>query len=361
MSATIPTEQTVEQTISEIEEIDAAAARAVQLALDRKTKPRRSLGRLEDLACQIAAVRRTATPAPGEKVIVVMAADHGVAEEGVSAYPAEVTAQMLLNFARGGAAINVLARHAGARLVVVDMGVRVPPPGLEGVRSVRIAPGTRNLANGPAMTRAQALAALHAGIAIAGELAVAQEGVTLIGLGEMGIGNTTAASALTAAFTGLPPEEVTGHGTGVDQAGLVRKLACIRRGLAANRPDPNDALGTLAALGGFELAGLAGVVLGAAARRLPVVLDGFPASVAALVAVRLCPRVQGYLVPSHRSVEVGHRVVLQALGVRPLLDLDCRLGEGSGAALAMGLVDAALKLLGEMATFDTAGVSDAGA
>jgi nicotinate-nucleotide--dimethylbenzimidazole phosphoribosyltransferase len=266
---------------------------------------------------------------------------------------------MLLNFSRGGAAINVLARHAGARLVVVDMGVRVPPPGLEGVRSARIAPGTRNLASGPAMTRAQALASLDAGIAIARELA--QEGVTLIGLGEMGIGNTTAASALTAALTGLLPEEVTGHGTGVDQAGLMRKLACIRRGLAANRPDPNDAVGTLAALGGFELAGLAGVVLGAAARRLPVVLDGFPASVAALVAVRLCPRVQGYLVPSHRSVEVGHRVVLQALGVRPLLDLDCRLGEGSGAALAMGLVDAALKLLGEMATFDTAGVSDAGA
>jgi len=359
MSATILTEQTVEQTISEIEEIDATAARAVQLALDRKTKPRRSLGRLEDLACQIAAIRRTATPAPGEKVIVVMAADHGVAEEGVSAYPAEVTAQMLLNFARGGAAINVLARHAGARLVVVDMGVRVPPPDLEGVRSVRIAPGTRNLANGPAMTRGQALASLDAGIAIARELA--QEGVTLIGLGEMGIGNTTAASALTAAFTGLPPEEVTGHGTGVDQAGLMRKLACIRRGLAANRPEPQDALGTLAALGGFELAGLAGVALGAAARRLPVVLDGFPASVAALVAVRLCPRVQGYLVPSHRSVEVGHRVVLQALGARPLLDLDCRLGEGSGAALAMGLVDAALKVLGEMATFDTAGVSDAGA
>jgi len=359
MSATILTEQTVEQTISEIEEIDATAARAVQLALDRKTKPRRSLGRLEDLACQIAAIRRTATPAPGEKVIVVMAADHGVAEEGVSAYPAEVTAQMLLNFARGGAAINVLARHADARLVVVDMGVRVPPPGLEGVRSVRIAPGTRNLANGPAMTRGQALASLDAGIAIARELA--QEGVTLIGLGEMGIGNTTAASALTAAFTGLPPEEVTGHGTGVDQAGLMRKLACIRRGLAANRPEPQDALGTLAALGGFELAGLAGVALGAAARRLPVVLDGFPASVAALVAVRLCPRVQGYLVPSHRSVEVGHRVVLQALGARPLLDLDCRLGEGSGAALAMGLVDAALKVLGEMATFDTAGVSDAGA
>ena len=359
MSATILTEQTVEQTISEIEEIDATAARAVQLALDRKTKPRRSLGRLEDLACQIAAIRRTATPAPGEKVIVVMAADHGVAEEGVSAYPAEVTAQMLLNFARGGAAINVLARHADARLVVVDMGVRVPPPGLEGVRSVRIAPGTRNLANGPAMTRGQALASLDAGIAIARELA--QEGVTLIGLGEMGIGNTTAASALTAAFTGLPHEEVTGHGTGVDQAGLMRKLACIRRGLAANRPEPQDALGTLAALGGFELAGLAGVALGAAARRLPVVLDGFPASVAALVAVRLCPRVQGYLVPSHRSVEVGHRVVLQALGARPLLDLDCRLGEGSGAALAMGLVDAALKVLGEMATFDTAGVSDAGA
>jgi len=349
----------IEQTIVAIEEIDADAARAVQMVLDGKTKPRRSLGRLEDLACQVAAVRRTSTPSVGEKAIVVMAADHGVADEGVSAYPAEVTAQMLLNFARGGAAINVLARHAGARVVVVDMGVRVAPAGLEGIRSLRIAPGTRSLSGGPAMTREEAVAALEAGIAIAGELA--QAGVTLIGLGDMGIGNTTAASALIAAFTGLPPEEVTGRGTGIDDAGLQRKIDSIRRGLAANRPNPVDPLGTLAMLGGLEIAGLAGVALGAAAHRLPVVMDGFPASVAALVAVRLCPRVKGYLIPSHRSVEVGHRIVLQALAARPLLALDCRLGEGTGAALAMGLVDASLKILAEMATFDSAGVSDSGA
>jgi len=289
------------------------------------------------------------------KAIVVMGADHGVAAEGVSAYPQEVTGQMLLNFAGGGAAINVLARQAGARVVVVDMGVARPLAPAPEIRACRIGAGTANLARGPAMTRAQARAALAAGAALADELA--RDGVGLLGIGEMGIANTTAASALAAVFTGAPPEEVTGRGTGIDDATFRRKVDVVRRGIEINRPDAGDAVDTLAKLGGFEIAGLAGVVLGAAAARLPVVVDGFIASVAALAAVRIAPLAAGYLIASHRSVEAGHRLVLQALGARPLLDLDLRLGEGTGAALAMPLVDAALAIAAEMATFESAGVS----
>jgi nicotinate-nucleotide--dimethylbenzimidazole phosphoribosyltransferase len=337
---------------------DAAVARATQALLDGKTKPRRSLGRLEDLACQIAAVRGLTEPPVPSPALVVMAADHGVSDEGVSAYPAEVTGQMLLNFAGGGAAINVLARHAQARLVVVDMGTRTAPPDGTGILSRRIGPGTRNFTAGPAMSATEAVAALEAGIAVAEELA--GDGVDLIGLGEMGIGNTTAASAVTACLLGLPPAEVTGRGTGIDDATWQRKVDVIARGIAANRPDPADPLAVLAALGGFEIAGLAGVALGAAARRLPVVVDGFIAGAAALVAARLAPPLGDHLIASHRSVEVGHRAVLAALGARPLLDLDLRLGEGTGAALALPLCAAAMRLLHEMATFASAGVSDTG-
>jgi nicotinate-nucleotide--dimethylbenzimidazole phosphoribosyltransferase len=348
----------LEIAIARVQPVDQEAARAAQTVLDAKTKPRRSLGRLEDLACQLAAIRRHPDPLAGRKAIVVLAADHGVADEGVSAYPAEVTAQMLLNFARGGAAINVLARQAGAEVVVADLGVRAPPPPTPGLRSRRIGPGTANLTRGPAMTEKQARDALAVGVELAGELA--DQGIEVLGLGEMGIGNTTAASALCAAFTGLPPEEVIGRGTGLDEAGLARKLEAVRRGLAVNRPDRANPLATLAQLGGFELAGLAGVAIGAAARGVAVVVDGFPASTAALVAARLCPAVRGYLLPSHRSVEPGHGAVLRDLGLRPLLDLDCRLGEGTGAALAMSLIDAALAIQKEMATFESAGVSDSG-
>ena len=312
----------LEQTLARVRPVDGAAARAAQAALDAKTKPRRSLGRLEDLACQVAGIRREERPSLGDKAIVVMAADHGVAEEGVSAYPSAVTVQMLLNFARGGAAINVLARQAGAQVVVADLGVLEPPPPTLGLRSRRIGPGTANLARGPAMTEAQARDALTAGIELADELADA--GIGLVGLGEMGIGNTTAASALCAAFTGLPPEEVTGLGTGIDEAGL------------------------------------AGVALGAASRSVGVVVDGFIASAAALVAARLCPALRGYLLPSHRSVEPGHAALLRELGLRPLLDLECRLGEGTGAALAMTLIESAVAILRDMATFESAGVSDSG-
>ncbi len=346
------------ETIVRIAPPDAAVARRAQELLDLKTKPRRSLGRLEDLACRIAAARGDAVPEMPRKAVVVMAADHGVAAEGVSAFPQEVTHQMVLNFVRGGAAINVLARHVGAEVVVVDMGVTVPVSAPE-VRSSRIGPGTRNLAQEAAMSREQAVAALEAGIALAAELA--DGGVTLLAIGEMGIANTTSASALTAVFTGCAPREVTGRGTGIDDAALSHKVEVIERALRLHHPDPIDPLAVLAALGGFEIAGMAGVVLGAAVRRVPVVVDGFISGTAALVALKLAPAVGGYLIASHRSVEVGHRKVLEALGALPLLDLDLRLGEGTGAALSMGLADASLRILREMATFASAGVSDSGA
>jgi len=350
--------ETLTELCSRIASISPMVAAATQRTLDSKTKPPRSLGRLEDLACQVAAIRGITEPSMPEKAIVVLGADHGVAEEGVSAYPQEVTRQMLLNFARGGAAINALARHAGARVVIVDMGVKAPPPPTAEIRSCRIGAGTRNFTREPAMTSEQAMHAIGVGIKLARELV--QDGITLIGIGDMGIANTTASSALAAVFTGRSPEEVTGRGTGVCDAGLERKIDAIRRGLRTNRPDPADALDTLTKVGGFEIAGLAGVVLGCAALRVPVVMDGFIASVAALVAVRMAPRAAGYLIASHRSVEVGHAAVLEALGSKPLLDLELRLGEGTGAALAMGLVDASLRILHEMATFQHAGVSDRG-
>ena len=353
------TEDALRALCAEIPALDPELAARTQARLDGKTKPRRSLGKLEDLACRIAAFTGQATPKLGERAVVVLAADHGVAEEGVSAYPQEVTAQMVANFSRGGAAINVLARQANARIVVADLGVKVPvEPPPEGVRALRVGPGTRNFTREAAMTRAQALQAISVGATIAGELHAS--GVGLIGIGEMGIANTTSASALVCAFTGASAEEVTGRGTGIDEAGFLRKLDAIRRALALHRPDARDPLGVLAALGGFEIAGLCGVVLGAAARRVPVITDGFIASTAALCAARLEPRAANCLLPSHRSVEVGHRMVLKALALQPLFDLDLRLGEGTGAALAMNLVDASLRILDEMATFEAARVSDSG-
>jgi nicotinate-nucleotide--dimethylbenzimidazole phosphoribosyltransferase len=348
---------TLEQTITRIAPVDLGIAERTQALLDRKTKPRRSLGRLEDVACRIAAARGELPPELPTPAIVVMAADHGVTEEGVSAYPQEVTAQMVANFVRGGAAINVLARQAGAEVLVVDMGVRVPVQ-LPGVRSVRVAPGTRNLSREPAMTEAQARAGLEAGIAVAEELA--GRGATLIGLGEMGIGNTTAAAAIAARLTGADAAEVVGRGTGVDDAGLARKRETVSRALRVHQ-SAIAPLEVLACLGGLEIAGLAGVVLGAAARRVPVIVDGFIAGAAALVAVRTCPAAAGYLLAGHRSVEPGHRRILDALGLEPLLDLEMRLGEGTGAALAMPIAVAAVRVLREMATFEDAGVSDAGA
>jgi nicotinate-nucleotide--dimethylbenzimidazole phosphoribosyltransferase len=329
--------------IASIRPADAAVAAAARAELDRKTKPRGSLGRLEDLACTLAAACGTAAPGRLEPAVVVGAADHGVARQGVSAYPPEVTRQMLANFEAGGAAICVLARLAGARLVVVDAGVGA---------------GTADASAGPAMTREQALEKLAAGIECASALAA--EGVGVVALGEMGIGNTTAAAMLVAAVLGVEPERVCGRGTGIDYSQLEAKIAVVRRALEVNAPDPSDPVGVLAAVGGFELAFLAGCMLGAAAARVPVVLDGYPTGAAALVAARLAPALGDYLVAAHLSPEPGHALVLEALGLEPLLELGLRLGEASGAALALPLVAAALAILDEMATFDSAGVTDTG-
>jgi nicotinate-nucleotide--dimethylbenzimidazole phosphoribosyltransferase len=345
----------LEDVRSTIRPADLETGRRTQALLDQKTKPLGSLGRLEELAVRVAAARSEVVPAPSMKAVVVMAADHGVAAEGVSAFPPEVTAQMVANFARGGAAINALARAAGAEVVVVDMGVR-QPVALPGVIARRIGPGTASFTTGPAMTRAQAVAALEAGIEIAQDLG--RRGVTLLGAGEMGIGNTTSAAALSACLLGAPPDALVGRGTGVDEAGLARKRDVVRRAVALHAAPDLDPVEALARVGGFELAGMAGLALGAAAQRIPLVVDGFISSAAALAAVRIAPAVAGYLVLSHRSAEPGHRLVTEALGQRPLLDLELRLGEGTGAALAMQLVDAALRVLREMATFADAGVTD---
>jgi len=285
-----------------------------------------------------------------------MAADHGVAEEGVSAYPQEVTAQMVLNFAAGGAAINVLARQAGARVVVVDVGVAADIPAQAGVLLRKVAAGTANMALGPAMTRAQAEAAVQVGLdVVAAEI---DRGLDLVATGDMGIGNTRPSAAIVAAITRLPGGTVTGRGTGIDEAGLARKVAVIERALAVNQPYAHDALDVLSKVGGLEIGGLAGVMIGAASRRVPVLVDGFISGAAALIAVGLCPGVQPYLIAAHQSVEIGHRVMLDHLGLTPLLDLDLRLGEGTGAALGFHLVEAAVRILNEMATFGEAGVSD---
>jgi nicotinate-nucleotide--dimethylbenzimidazole phosphoribosyltransferase len=337
--------------------VDEAVRAAAVAELDRKTKPRGSLGRLEEVAAQVAAVRGSLRPSPIRSAIVVAAGDHGVAAEGVSAYPQEVTRQMVANFVSGGAAVCVLARAAGAELVVVDAGMTEPLDD-PAVRSVRIGAGTANAVEGPAMSRDQAVGGILAGVTLAAELA--DRGVTAVGLGEMGIGNTTSAAAVSAVLLARDPVELCGPGTGLDAHGIARKQAVVVRMLERSRPDPRDPVGVLAAVGGFEIALLVGVALGAAARRCVVVLDGFITGAAALVAVRLAPALRGFLAASHRSAEPGHGPVLEALGLEPLLELELRLGEGSGAALALPILASARDVLVEMATFDHAGVTDTG-
>jgi len=329
------------------------AARVAQAHLDTLTKPPGSLGRLEELAARLVALRG-APPRVERPVIFTFAADHGVVAEGVSAYPQSVTAQMVENFLRGGAAVNVLAREVGARVVVADFGVATPPTATTELVVRRIAGGTQNMAVGPAMTREQALAAIEHGAALA-EDAIAG-GADLLATGEMGIGNTTAASAITAAITGEPAEAVSGRGTGVDDAGWQRKVAVVRRALLVNRPDPADGLDVLAKLGGFEIAGLVGVILAGAGRRVPVALDGFIAGAAAQVAAALAPDARHAMFASHRSSEPGHTLALRHLGLVPYLDLGLRLGEGTGAALFVHLVRAAGAIYSGMATFKSAGV-----
>ena len=331
--------------------IDAASRRQLEL-----TKPPGSLGRLEEIANRCAAIRESFEVTASRPRIVLFAADHGVSAEGVSAYPREVTAQMVLNFLRGGAAINAFARAGGIELKVVDVGVAAPLPFSSELIGRSVAPGTRNFCEGPAMTDAEMNAALDTGIELACDSAMA--GCDLLGFGEMGIANTTSASAITAAITGQIADAVTGRGAGTDDPCLARKRSAIQRALALHAGNLESPLGILRCLGGFEIAAMCGFCLGAAARRVPVVTDGFIATAAAVLAARLCPASSGYLFASHRSTEPGHAYLLAILEQEPLLDLGMRLGEGTGAALAMKLIQAAVAAFTRMATFAAAGVSN---
>jgi nicotinate-nucleotide--dimethylbenzimidazole phosphoribosyltransferase len=343
-------------TIAMIKPLDKGAMEAARKRQDELTKPRGSLGVLEELSVKIAGIRRSPLPSLENKAIVVMAADHGVVAEGVSAYPQEVTRQMVANFLDGNAAINVLARQTGVRLVIVDMGVIggfEPHPSL---LCKMIDFGTKDMTRGPAMSRQQALDTLEAGISVVE--AQLEQGLDIMGTGDMGIGNTTAASAIAAAVTGRPAAELTGTGTGITKEQLSRKIELVNRALGVNQPSPDDAIDILAKVGGFEIGGLSGAILAAAAHRVPVVIDGFISGAAALIAVKLAPQVRDYLIASHLSAERGHRAMLEHMGLEPLLKLKMRLGEGTGAALGISLAEASAKILQEMLTFDEAGVSD---
>lgn len=345
------------QAIQSIGLLDQKAMKAARERQDSLTKPLGSLGRLEELSIRVAAIRGQVIPKLEHKVIIVMAADHGVVAEGVSLYPQEVTPQMVQNFLRGGAGINVLARHVGARVVVVDMGVAAPLAPHPLLVSRKVALGTRNMRRGPAMNREEALTAVEAGIELVEkELG---KGLDIIGTGDMGIGNTTASSAITAAITGQPVARVTGRGTGIGDRQLAHKVMVIEEALKLNRPDAKDGLDVLSKVGGFEIGGLVGAMITAAAHRIPIIIDGFVSGAAALIATRLAPPLRDFLIAAHLSPERGHRAVLKHLGLKPILNLRMRLGEGTGAALAIFLIEAAVRTLAEMATFAQAGVSQA--
>ncbi len=327
--------------------------------LDELVMPHWAMGRLMDLAVDLAGMTRSMNPPVARKVIVTMAGDHGVVAEGVSKYPQEVTPQMVMGFVAGVAGINAMARLAGADVMVVDMGVAADLAELAKAGKIidrKVALGTANMARGPAMSRAQAVQAVEAGIGVVNGMADAAD---VFGTGDMGIGNTTPSTAIVSVLTGESVARVTGRGTGIDDKQLAHKISVVERSLEVNRPDPKDGLDVLAKVGGFEIGGIAGVVLGAAAQRKPVVVDGFISTAGALIAHALCPAVSQYVVAAHRSVERGHRAMHKHLGVEPLLDLGLRLGEGTGAALAMNLVEAAKRLLTEVATFAEAHVSEA--
>jgi nicotinate-nucleotide--dimethylbenzimidazole phosphoribosyltransferase len=343
--------------IQTIQTVDAEAIEAARARQDTLTKPAGSLGRLEALSILAAGVQRSMLPKIEHKAVVVMAGDHGVVAEGVSAFPQEVTPQMVFNFLAGGAAINVLARHEGVDVRVVDMGVAADLPAHPQLIDKKVRKGTDNIAQGPAMSPEEALAAILAGVQVVEDL-MSETDYDIIATGDMGIGNTTPSAALAVAFTGLTPEEIVGRGTGVDDAGYQRKLKAVKQALAVNQPNPKDGLEMLARIGGFEIGGIAGVVLGAAAHGCVVAVDGFISTAGAMIAATLCPAVRGYLVSGHASQELGHQRMLAWLGLEPILDLNLRLGEGTGAVLAIGLVEASCKILSEMATFSEAGVSD---
>ncbi len=338
--------------IKPLNEKSMAAARARQNIL---TKPTGSLGRLEEISIQLAGIQGKAIPEIKNKGVIVMAADHGVAARGTSAYPQEVTQQMVLNFLHGGAGINVISRQVGARVVVVDMGVAGNLPSNPALISRKIAPGTKDLSKGPAMTPAQAIQAIEAGIEIV--TAEIKQGLDIVATGDMGIGNTTSSAAICSVMTGKPVSTVTGRGTGLNEEQLKNKVDIIGEAISLNNPNPSDALDVLTKIGGFEIGGLAGVILGAASNRVPVVVDGFISGAAALIAAGLCPAARDYMIAGHCSVEPGHTLTLKHLGIKPLLDFDLRLGEGTGAVLGIFIAETAARILKEMATFEEAGVS----
>jgi len=337
----------IEDTIQKIKPVNFKLMKKAQGKLDNLTKPQGSLGKLEDFARRIVGISGTLSPAIKRKVIFVMAGDHGVVGEGVSAYPQEVTFQMVYNFIRGGAGINVLARHMGAEILVVDMGVAKDFPLEEDIIRKKIAYGTNNMAKGPAMSRDEAERAIIAGIEVFEDE-----------LREMGIANTTSSSAIVACLTKSKVEEVTGRGTGIDESQLKNKIRVIKQAIEVNRPDPEDGLDVLSKVGGFEIGGLVGCILSAAAYRVPVVIDGFISVASALIAVTIAPQAADYIFSSHNSVEKGHKIALDYLGKRPMFDLNMRLGEGTGAALGISFIEAGVKILTQMATFSDAGVDE---
>ncbi len=352
-------EKTLRNVIEAIEPADSSWEARAWERLRSQIRPRGSLGRLEEMAARLAGMTQSLAPDVSKKIILTMAGDHGVAEEGVSAYPQEVTAQMVYSFVKGWASINVLADHGGATVRVVDFGVASDLPEDWAVVRRKIGKGTRNITKGPAMDRGEAVRGMVEGARLVMD-AVSHEGYRLIGTGDMGIANTTPSTAIVAAFSGKPVAELTGRGTGIDDAAWQRKVQAVETALAVNRPDPLDPVDVLAKVGGYEIAGLAGAVLGAAAVRVPVVCDGFIATAGALIACRLAPRAADYLFVSHRSQEVGHQTMIELLGLKPILDLSMRLGEGTGAALAMHLVEASARVLRDIKTFAEAGVTDTG-
>lgn len=342
--------------LRQIQPVDTALSAQVQTRLDKLTKPRGSLGRLEELALRCALITKQERPRVDKKTLFIFCADHGVCEEGVSAYPREVTAQMVYNFLRGGAAISVVARQLGIAVRIVDIGVDHDfDPHLSGLIRRKIGRGTENFVRGPAMLAAAAVRAIEVGIELARN--AVSDGAQVLGIGEMGIGNTTAATALLSALGDCAPEDLTGVGTGIDEETHRRKVSVVRKALTRNSPRSADPLGCLMRVGGYEIAGMVGVCLASAALRIPIVIDGFIATAAAWTAYALCPAVKDYCIFAHLSAEQGHARVLEALRVRPLFDLGMRLGEGTGAALGMSLVETSLRLLDEMATFSEAGVS----
>lgn len=347
--------QKFKDTLKSIKPIDERIVTLTQSRLDGLTKPLGSLGALEELAKQICGISAKSTPNLSCKVIFTLAADHGITEEGVSPYPKEVTAQMVYNFLNSGAAINVLAKHVGARVIIADFGVCVDLKANPKLIVKKQAYGTKNMAKGPAMSKDEAINAIEAGI----ELFEAEllHGIDIAGTGEMGIGNTSSASAITACITEKSVESVTGKGAGLTDAGLKTKIAIIKKAIKVNKPDKDDPIDVLSKLGGFEIAGLVGIILASAAKRVPIVIDGFISSAAALIAYCLEPKTAGYMIPAHKSIEAGHAHVLAHIGLRPLLDLNMRLGEGTGAALGISLADASIKILTQMATFESAAVS----